>query len=82
MRLDHRFGRNLILYLGFRSIAQRLYYFEAGTLVVWDVDPIGRTITRYTAAAPFTPLVFRRGNVADAEPALPGWRLPVDDIFT
>ncbi|HEX4607276.1 MAG TPA: hypothetical protein VH092_03645 [Urbifossiella sp.] len=25
LRLDHRFGRNLILYLGFRSIAQRLY---------------------------------------------------------
>jgi hypothetical protein len=26
LRLDHRFGRNLILYLGFRSIAQRLYF--------------------------------------------------------
>jgi hypothetical protein len=25
LRLDHRFGRNLILYLGFRSIAQRLF---------------------------------------------------------
>jgi hypothetical protein len=22
-----------------------------------------------------------RGEVADAEPALPGWRMPVDDLF-
>jgi len=27
------------------------------------------------------PRVHRRGEVADAEPAVPGWRLPVDDLF-
>lgn len=56
-------------------------YFAAGTLVVWDVDPIAETVTVYTAADPATPKVFRRGEVADAEPAVPGWRLSVDALF-
>src|SRR5262245_62117211 len=31
---------------------------------------------------PHTPVaIFRRGDVADAEPAVPGWRMPVDEIF-
>jgi hypothetical protein len=25
--------------------------------------------------------VYRRGDVAEAEPAVPGWRMPVDDLF-
>jgi hypothetical protein len=28
-----------------------------------------------------SPQTFRAGQVADAEPAVPGWRFPVDDIF-
>jgi Uma2 family endonuclease len=58
---------------------KRKDYFFAGTLVVWDVDPVAETITRYTA--PDTSTIFRRGDVADAEPAVPGWRLKVDDVF-
>ncbi len=60
---------------------KRADYFEAGTLVVWDVDPVAETVTAYTAAAPLAPTVFRRGDTADAEPAVPGWRLPVDALF-
>jgi Uma2 family endonuclease len=60
---------------------KRRDYFFAGTLAVWDVDPLAETVTCYTAADPLTPVVFHRGDMADAEPALPGWRLPVDDIF-
>lgn len=60
---------------------KRKDYFFAGTLVVWDVDPVGRTIARYTSADPLTPVVFGAGDVADAEPAVPGWRLPVDALF-
>ena len=56
-------------------------YFTAGTVVVWDVDPLGQSITRYLASNPTVGTVYRRGEVADAEPALPGWRLSVDDIF-
>jgi hypothetical protein len=35
----------------------------------------------YRAAAPDQPVVYGRGAVADAEPAVPGWRVPVDWIF-
>ena len=64
-------------------IAQkRVDYFEAGTLVVWDVDPFGEdVIKKYSAANSETPQIFRRGDIADAEPAVPGWRLPVNEIF-
>jgi Uma2 family endonuclease len=60
--------------------AKRDDYFQAGTLVVWDVDPVAETITRYRVNDP-SPAVFRRGDVADAEPAVPGWRMPVDEVF-
>jgi Uma2 family endonuclease len=62
--------------------AKRLDYFAAGTLVVWDVDPLTRTIVAYKATNPLQPIVYRRGDTADAEPAVPGWRLTVADIFT
>jgi Uma2 family endonuclease len=61
---------------------KRKDYFFAGTEVVWDVDPVGQTVTVYRASDPTTPVVFRRGDVAEAEPALPGWRLNVDDLFS
>jgi Uma2 family endonuclease len=60
---------------------KRKDYFFAGTLAVWDVDPLGKTVTLYRAADPTAPVVFRPGNTADAEPAVPGWRLKVDDLF-
>lgn len=57
-------------------------YFAAGTLVVWDVDVLkGEVIRKYTAVNPGQPTVFGRGEVADAEPALPGWTMAVDDLF-
>ena len=61
--------------------AKRADYFEAGTLVVWDVDPLARTITIFRAAAPTSPDVRAAGAEADAEPALPGWRVAVDWVF-
>lgn len=60
---------------------KRADYFAAGTSVVWDVDPVAETITMYKADRPAQPVVFRRGDTADAEPAVPGWRLKVDDLF-
>jgi Uma2 family endonuclease len=62
--------------------AKRVDYFDAGTLVVWDVDPLAETITVYRADAPDQAAVYTRGQVAEAEPAVPDWRLPVDDLFT
>lgn len=61
--------------------AKRADYFAAGTLAVWDVDPIAQTVTAYRADAPHNPTVFRRGDTADGEPAVPGWRIAVADLF-
>jgi Uma2 family endonuclease len=61
---------------------KRRDYFAAGTLVVWDVDVRSDKVVRaYRAEAPETPAIFRRGEIADAEPAVPGWRMPVDELF-
>ena len=61
---------------------KRLDYFAAGTRIVWDVDLLsGDAVRSYTADVPTIPRVFRRGEVADAEPVLPGWKMAVDDLF-
>ncbi|HKS27898.1 MAG TPA: Uma2 family endonuclease [Pyrinomonadaceae bacterium] len=61
---------------------KRADYFAAGTQVVWDVDLSGTDVIRsFYANDPQHPKLFRRGETADAEPALPGWRMPVDDLF-
>lgn len=62
--------------------AKRVDYFQAGTLVVWDVDPLSETVTRYRKSSPDLPTVFRVGDQAEAEPAMPGWTLDVAWLFT
>ena len=62
--------------------ARRADYFAAGTQVVWDVDLLGEEVVKvYRASDPENPKVYRRGERAEAEPALPGWTLAVDDLF-
>src|SRR5205085_2370694 len=61
--------------------AKRADYFQAGTLVVWDVDPMAETVTVYRASAPNQPVVYHRADTAEAEPAVPGWTLAVDEVF-
>lgn len=56
-------------------------YFAAGTKVVWDVDPWNETVKSYSATNPDEPIIYRRGMIADAEPALPGWQMAMDDVF-
>jgi len=61
---------------------KRTDYFAAGTQVVWDVDVLrNQTISVYHAATPDIPAVFGRDAVIDAEPAVPGWRFAVEDLF-
>lgn len=57
-------------------------YFAAGTLVVWDVDPQAETVTVYRVSDPTQSTIYQRGDTAEAEPAVPGWQLAVDDLFT
>ncbi|HEX3148807.1 MAG TPA: Uma2 family endonuclease [Gemmataceae bacterium] len=58
--------------------AKRDDYFAAGTLVVWDVDPGASVVDCYRADAPNNPVRFGPGQSADAEPAVPGWKVDVD----
>lgn len=61
---------------------KRRDYFAAGTLVVWDVDLLSNDVVKvYRADTPDDLTIYRRGEVAEAEPALPGWTMPVDDLF-
>jgi Uma2 family endonuclease len=60
---------------------KRADYLAAGTLVVWDVDVLRERVVRvYRAGEPDRPTVYRSGDVAEAEPASPGWTMPVDDL--
>lgn len=67
-----------------REIAQkRADYFAAGTQVVWDVDVLRDQLVRvYRATDPDNPTIYRLGDIAEAEPAVPGWTIPVDDLFS
>jgi Uma2 family endonuclease len=62
--------------------AKRADYFAAGTLVVWDVDLLGdETVRVFRSSDPENPTVYRRGVDAEAEPAVPAWTMPVDELF-
>jgi len=65
-----------------RIIEKRHDYFAAGTLVVWDADLLETDLIRsHGAGDPDNPRILRQNEVADAEPAVPGWRFPVNDLF-
>jgi Uma2 family endonuclease len=66
-----------------RKIAQKVAdYFSAGTVVLWDVDVLRQEVIKvYRRDDPNNPVIYRREDIADAEPAVPGWRFPVDEMF-
>ncbi len=61
--------------------AKRRDYFEAGTLVVWDVDTKEESIHVYRQSDPDKKTTYRRGQTAEAEPALLGWTIKVDEVL-
>ena len=62
--------------------AKRADYFAAGALVVWDVDLLSENVVRvYRASEPDAPAIYRRGETAEAEPAVPGWTIAINDLF-
>jgi Uma2 family endonuclease len=62
--------------------AKRADYFAAGTKVVWDVDLLSDEVVRvYRSDNPTEPTIYKKGAVAEAEPAVPGWTMPVDALF-
>ena len=61
---------------------KRADYFAAGTAIVWDVDLLNDDVIKsFHRENPEKPKIFRRGEIADAEPALSGWKMPVDELF-
>lgn len=61
---------------------KRRDYFAAGTLCVWDVDLQSTDVIKaYHYNEPENPIIFRRGDVADAGKAVPDWSIPVDELF-
>ena len=78
VRSEYDYGREAE-----RKMAQkRRDYFAAGTLVVWDVDLLSEEVVKvYRATDPDDPAIYRRGELAEAEPAVPGWKMAVDDLF-
>lgn len=66
-----------------RMAQKRADYFAAGTLVVWDVDVLREKFVRvYRNSDPQSPTTYRAGEIAEAEPALPGWTMPVDELLS
>jgi Uma2 family endonuclease len=65
-----------------REIAdKRADYFAASTKV-WDVDLLADDVVRkYHAESPDMPTIYRRGEIAEAEPAVPGWTFAVNELF-
>ena len=64
--------------------AKRADYFAAGTLVVWDVDLLSEDVVRVFRNGQHEQpaIVYRRGQAAEAEPAVPRWSMPVNDLFS
>ncbi len=61
---------------------KRADYFAAGTLVVWDVNLLSDNVVRvYRSSDPEKATIYRRGEMAEAGPAVPGWTMAVDDLF-
>jgi Uma2 family endonuclease len=54
-------------------------YFRAGARLVWEIDPRARTVAVYTA--PENPTILRGADVLDCGTVLPGFTLPLPDLF-
>ena len=59
--------------------AKRRDYFSAGVELVWEIDPKTRTVAVYRSAADVATL--GSDEVLDAGEVLPGFQLPLRDLF-
>jgi Uma2 family endonuclease len=58
---------------------KRRDYFRAGVRLIWEIDPRDRTITVYTSLRKSR--VLQAGDVLDGGEVLPGFTLPLTDLF-
>jgi Uma2 family endonuclease len=79
VRSENDYGPNAEIVIA----KKRADYFASGTLVVWDVDLLSPDVIKsYDANSPDTPKIFGRSEIADAEPAVPGWKISVEELFS
>ncbi len=65
----------------YSDVAEKaLDWLEAGTQMVLVVDPRCRTVTVYRSASSI--VVLSEGDAIDGEDVVPGWNLPVREIFS
>jgi Uma2 family endonuclease len=63
-----------------QEMARKLHdYFAAGVLLVWYVDPVARTVEAFTGVTQST--LIHEGETLKGEPVLPGFALPLRDLF-
>jgi Uma2 family endonuclease len=58
---------------------KRADYFAVGVRLVWEVDPVARTVSVYLAPDHVT--VLAGNQVLDGSPVLAGFTLPLDELF-
>lgn len=54
-------------------------YLAAGVVIVWVADPAARTVTAHRPNQP--PVVFATADTLTADPAIPGFFVPVSDLL-
>jgi Uma2 family endonuclease len=54
-------------------------YLAAGVELVWVADPDARTVTAHRPSQP--PQVFAAADTLTADPVIPGFAVPVADLF-
>ena len=65
-----------------RSLPSATIISLVGTQIVWDVDVFREEVVRvHRVSEPDNPALYDRGQLAGAEPAVPGWTMPVEDLF-
>ena len=60
-------------------LAKRRDYFAAGARLVWEIDPAARTAVVYTDPTAHT--VLGVGDTLTGDPVLPGFALPLAELF-
>ena len=60
---------------------KRHIYFAAGVDLVWEVDPLARTVAVWTADTPDPAETLAEGDILTGGSVLPGFELALTDLF-
>ena len=61
---------------------KRSVYFAAGVELVWEADPLDRTVVVWTGPDESAELSAEAGDVLTGGAVLPGFRVPLAELFT